>query len=174
LIIIADKIQLYPQELYENGLRVISASTLRNHPQSVPPQIKSLNYLNNILAKIEAIDHDMLEAIMYNHEGFVAEATGDNIFVVKERRLTTPPISAGSLDGITRKVVMRLAKESGYEVREANLARYDLYDADEIFLTGTAAEVIGVVEVDGRPIGSGKPGPVTRDLLGKFEQYTRQ
>ncbi|MBN2211715.1 MAG: branched-chain-amino-acid transaminase [Sedimentisphaerales bacterium] len=174
LIIIADKIQLYPQELYENGLRVISASTLRNHPQSVPPQIKSLNYLNNILAKIEAIDHNMLEAIMYNHEGFVAEATGDNIFVVKERKITTPPISAGSLDGITRKVVMRLAKENGYDVREANLARYDLYDADEIFLTGTAAEVIGVVEVDGRPIGSGKPGPVTRDLLSKFEQYTRQ
>jgi len=173
IIIIADTIQLYPPDLYENGLRVISANTVRNHPLSLSPQIKSLNYLNNILAKLEALDHDMLEAIMYNHQGFVAEATGDNVFVIRGGKITTPPINAGSLEGITRGVVMKLARENGYEVNEQNLTRYDLYAADEVFLTGTAAEVIGVVEIDGRKIGSGRPGPITKELLAKFETYAR-
>jgi len=174
IIIIAATIQLYPQELYETGLKVISANTVRNHPLSISPQIKSLNYLNNILAKLEALDRDMLEAIMYNHQGYVAEATGDNVFIVRNRRIITPPTSAGSLDGITRAVVIKLARQSGYEVAEQNLTRHDLYTADEIFLTGTAAEVIGVTQIDGRQIGSGRPGPVTRELLEKFEAYVRQ
>ena len=174
IIIIAATIQLYPQELYETGLKVISANTVRNHPLSISPQIKSLNYLNNILAKLEALDRDMLEAIMYNHQGYVAEATGDNVFIVRNRRIITPPTSAGSLDGITRAVVIKLARQSGYEVAEQNLTRHDLYAADEIFLTGTAAEVIGVTQIDGRQIGSGRPGPVTRELLEKFEAYVRR
>jgi branched-chain amino acid aminotransferase len=173
VIIIAATIQLYPSELYESGLKVISANTVRNHPLSLSPQIKSLNYLNNILAKLEALDRDMLEAIMYNHQGYVAEATGDNVFIVRDGRIYTPPISAGSLDGITRGVVIKLARESGYEVTEQNLTRHDLYTADEIFLTGTAAEVIGIVEIDSRQVGSGRPGPVTMELLEKFEAYTR-
>jgi branched-chain amino acid aminotransferase len=174
IIIIADKIQLYPVELYQKGLRVISANTVRNHPLSLSPQIKSLNYLNNILAKLEGLDHDVLEVIMYNHLGYVAECTGDNIFILRNGRIMTPPTSAGGLEGITRAVVMRLAKASGYEVLEQNLTRFDLYVADEMFLTGTAAEVIGIVEVDGRIIGSGRPGPVTQELLKKFEDYARK
>jgi branched-chain amino acid aminotransferase len=173
IIIIASTIQLYPPELYKNGLKVISANTIRNHPLSLSPQIKSLNYLNNILAKLEALDRDMLEAIMYNHQGYVAEATGDNIFTVKDGKIYTPPISAGSLEGITRNVVMKLARESGYEVAEQTLTRYDLYAADEVFLTGTAAEVIGIAEIDGRKIGTGRPGAVTMVLLEKFEKYAR-
>ncbi len=173
IIIIAATIQLYPPELYETGLKVISANTIRNHPLSISPQIKSLNYLNNILAKLEALDRDMLEAIMYNHQGYVAEATGDNVFIVRKSKVITPPISAGSLEGITRSVVIKLARESSYEVIEQNLTRYDLYAADEIFLTGTAAEVIGVVEIDGRKIGAGQPGPITGELLKKFKQYAR-
>ena len=174
IIIIAATIQLYPPKLYESGLKVISANTVRNHPLSVSPQIKSLNYLNNILAKLEALDRDMLEAIMYNHEGYVAEATGDNVFIVRDGVIITPPNSAGSLEGITQKVVIRLAQESGYEVEVRNLTRHDLYVADEIFLTGTAAEVIGIVEIDKRPIGAGHPGPITRDLLAKFNEYARR
>ena len=134
IIIIAATIQLYPQELYETGLKVVSANTMRNHPLAVSPQIKSLNYLNNILAKLEALDRDMLEAIMYNHMGFVAEGTGDNVFMEKNDQIFTPPHSAGSLTGITQKVVIQLARDSGYEVIEKNLTRYDLYEADEIQL----------------------------------------
>ena len=174
LIIIADKIQLYPEELYEKGVKVISAATVRNHPLSVPPQVKSLNYLNNILAKIEALDSSVPEAIMYNHEGYVAEATGDNVFTVRNGVVYAPPVEAGSLDGITRAVVMRLAAEEGIKVVEKNLTRCDLYICDEMFLTGTAAEVIGVVEIDGRVIGEGKPGPMTRRLREKFYTYARQ
>jgi branched-chain amino acid aminotransferase len=174
LIIIADKIQLYPEELYEKGLKVISATTVRNHPLAVPPQVKSLNYLNNILAKIEALDSDVPEAIMYNHEGYVAEATGDNVFTVRNDVVHTPPVEAGSLEGITRAVVMRLAQREGLRVVEKNLTRFDLYVCDELFLTGTAAEVIGIVEIDGRIIGDGKPGPITRLLREKFDQYARQ
>jgi branched-chain amino acid aminotransferase len=171
LFVIADKIQLYPHELYEKGLRVISASTLRNHPQALPPQMKSLNYLNNILAKIEAVDANAPEAIMYNQQGYVAEATGDNVFVVLGGIVYTPPVQAGSLEGITRDVVIKLAKIEKLKVLERNLTRFDLYAADEMFLTGTAAEVIGVVDVDGRIIGAGKPGPITNLLRKKFYEY---
>jgi len=174
IFIIADTIQLYPPELYEHGLKVISANTIRNHPLSINPQVKSLNYLNNILAKLEALDRDMLEAVMYNHQGYVAEATGDNIFIVRDGRVLAPPTSSGSLEGITRTVVIKLARQSGYEVIEKDLTRYDLYAAEEIFLTGTAAEVIGIIEIDGRVVGKGRPGPITRDLLQKFHLYVRQ
>jgi branched-chain amino acid aminotransferase len=171
IVIIADNIQLYPEELYEKGMKVISATTVRNHPLAIPPQAKSLNYLNNILAKIEALDYEVPEAIMYNHEGYVAEATGDNVFIVRNGVIYTPPVEAGSLEGITRSVVIGLAKEDKLEVIEQNLTRYDLYVCDEFFLTGTAAEVIGIVEIDGRIIGDGKPGPITKLLRKKFFEY---
>lgn len=173
VIIIADSIQLYPEQLYETGLEVVSAATIRNHPLSLPPQIKSLNYLNNILAKIEALDKGVSEAIMYNHEGYVAEAVADNVFIVKNGVIYTPPTQAGSLPGITRALVIRLAKKENLEVVEKNLVRFDLYVCDEFFLTGTAAEVIGIVEMDGRVIGDGKPGPITRLLRKKFYEYAR-
>jgi len=173
VIIIADSIQLYPEELYEKGLKVVSATTIRNHPLSLPPQIKSLNYLNNLLAKMEALDKGVSEAIMYNHEGYVAEATGDNVFIIKSGVVYTPPIQAGSLEGITRDIVMRLARAENIEVIEKNLVQFDLYVCDEFFLTGTAAEVIGIVEMDGRVIGDGKPGPITRLLGKKFCEYAR-
>jgi len=173
LIIIADKIQLYPEEFYENGMRVVSATTVRNHPLALSPKIKSLNYLNNIVAKIEALDSDVPEAIMYNHLGYVAEATGDNVFIVKDGVIQSPPEEAGGLGGITRGVVMQLARREGYEVVERNLTRYDLYTCQELFLTGTAAEVIGVVEIDKRVIGDGTPGPITRLLREKFDSYAR-
>ena len=171
IIIIADSIQLYPEGLYEKGLRVVSAATIRNHPLSLPPQIKSLNYLNNILAKIEALDKGVSEAIMYNHEGYVAEAVADNVFIVKNGVIYTPPTQAGSLPGITRALVIRLAKKENLEVVEKNLTRFDLYVSNEFFLTGTAAEVIGIVDIDGRVIGDGKPGPITRLLRKKFYEY---
>ena len=171
IIIIADKIQLYPEELYEKGMKVVCATTVRNHPLAVPPQVKSLNYLNNILAKIEALDNNVPEAIMFNHEGFVAEATGDNVFIVRDGIIYAPPVEAGSLDGITRAVVIRLARAEGIQVIEKNLTRCDLYICDEAFLTGTAAEVIGLVEIDRRVIGEGKPGPVTKLLREKFFEY---
>jgi branched-chain amino acid aminotransferase len=173
VIIIAGKIQLYKEELYEKGLKVVSVSTMRNHPLTVPPQVKSLNYLNNILAKIEAIDAGAGEAIMYNNEGYVAEASGDNVFVVKNGTIYTPPTQAGSLDGITRQVVMKLAQKENIPVIEKNLTRFDLYVADEMFLTGTAAEVIGVVDIDGRVIGDGLPGAITKQLRKKFFEYAR-
>jgi branched-chain amino acid aminotransferase len=173
VIIIASNIQLYPEELYEKGMKVISASTVRNHPLALPPQVKSLNYLNNILAKIEALDNQLMEAIMYNHEGYVAEATGDNVFIVRKGVVYTPPASAGSLEGITRSVVIKLAREEGLELVEKNLTRFDLYVSDEFFLTGTAAEVIGIVDIDGRPIGDGRPGPITKQLRKKFFEYAQ-
>ena len=174
LFIIADNIQLYPEELYEKGMRVISATTVRNHPLAIPPQVKSLNYLNNILAKIEALDNDVPEAIMYNHEGYVAEATGDNVFIVKNGVIYTPPVEAGALEGITRGIVIKLAEQEKLKVVEKNLTRFDLYVCDEFFLTGTAAEVIGVVEIDGRVIGDGKPGPYTCLLRKKFFKYAHR
>jgi branched-chain amino acid aminotransferase len=140
---------------------------------SIPPQVKSLNYLNNIFAKIEAVDSGVSEVVMYNHEGYVAEASGDNIFIVRDGVLMTPPVQAGALDGITRGVVIRLARRENLEVVEKNLTRFDLYVCDEFFLTGTAAEVIGVVEIDGRIVGQGKPGPVTTLLRKKFFEYAR-
>lgn len=173
VIIIADQIQLYPKELYETGMKVISAATIRNHPMSIPPQVKSMNYLNNILAKIEALDSDVPEVIMYNHEGFVAEASGDNVFAVKNGQVLTPPVEAGSLEGVTRAIVMKLAAGMGMPVVEKNLTRFDLYVADEMFLTGTAAEIISVIDIDGRTIGSGKPGPITQKLQKAFFEYAR-
>ena len=171
LIIIADKIQLYPEELYETGMKIISATTVRNHPLAIPPQVKSMNYLNNIIAKIEALDNNVPEAVMYNHEGYVAEATGDNVFIVRDGVIYTPPVEAGALEGVTRNLVIRLAKEDNLEVVEKNLTRCDLYICNEFFLTGTAAEVIGIVEIDGRTVGEGKPGPITKRLREKFFEY---
>jgi branched-chain amino acid aminotransferase len=171
VIIIADNIQLYPEELYEKGLKIISATTVRNHPLAIPPQVKSMNYLNNILAKIEALDSNVPEAVMYNHEGYVTEATGDNVFMVRKGVVYTPPVEAGALEGITRGVVIRLAGKEGIEVVEKNLTRFDLYVSDELFLTGTAAEVIGIVEIDGRVISGGRPGPITKLLRDKFFRY---
>ena len=170
VIIIAGTIQLYPKKLYDNGLRIVTVGTIRNHTESINPQIKSLNYLNNVMAKIEAINSGCMEAVMLNPQGFVAEATGDNIFVVKGNRLVTPPPWCGTLEGITRNVVMKLASETGLDVAADVLTRYDLYTADEVFLTGTAAEVIPVVNIDRRSIGSGQPGPVTRRLAKAFHR----
>lgn len=173
VIIIADTISLYPQEIYDNGLPLVTASTIRNHSGALSPRIKSLNYLNNIMAKIEGTDAGTVEALMLNHNGEVSECTGDNIFIVKDGVLKTPPPEAGILEGITRGAVMNLAKEAGLEVRETAMVRHDIYIADECFLTGTAAEVIAVISLDGRTIGSGKPGPVTQDLLERFRALTR-
>jgi branched-chain amino acid aminotransferase len=168
VVIIAAGIQLYPVDLYESGMKVVSSSYVRNSPQSLSPQVKSLNYLNNILAKIEALDNGVLEAVMYNQQGYVAEATGDNIFIIKNDVIYTPPVQSGSLTGITRGLVIGIARDNGYAVVEKDLTRYDLYTCDEFFLTGTAAEVIGVVEIDGRVIGLGKPGRITKELKEKF------
>ena len=173
VIIIAGKIQLYPPELYQQGMDIITVPTTRNLHSALNPAIKSLNYLNNILAKIEANNAGCEEAIMLNAEGFVAECTGDNIFVVKEGHLLTPPLSAGALYGITRRTVMDLAVQTGLAVSEPDLTRYDLFNADECFLTGTAAELMPVVKIDGRTIGSGKPGPVTRNLVTKYHTLTK-
>jgi branched-chain amino acid aminotransferase len=173
VIIIAGKIQLYPEELYQRGMDIITVPTTRNLHSALNPAIKSLNYLNNILAKIEANNAGCEEAIMLNAEGFVAECTGDNIFIVKEGHLLTPPLSAGALYGITRRVVMELAAESGLKVSEPNLTRYDLFNADECFLTGTGAEVVPVVKIDGRVIGTGKPGPVTKNLVAQYHALTK-
>jgi branched-chain amino acid aminotransferase len=168
VIIIADAITLYPEEFYEKGLEVVTAASPRIAPESLSPRVKSLNYLNNIMAKIEGIQAGCIEVLMLNHLGYVAECSGDNIFVVRDGRITTPPPEAGILEGITRNTVMELARGAGYAVEERNLGRYQVYTADEVFLTGTAAEVIPVVKVDGRAIGAGSPGKVTRDLRKRF------
>jgi branched-chain amino acid aminotransferase len=173
VIIIADKIQLYPQGYYRNGLEIITVPTVRNLHSALNPAIKSLNYLNNVLAKIEANNGGCEEAIMLNAEGFVSECTGDNVFIVKAGQLLTPPLSAGALYGITRSVVMELAKESGLVVGEPNLTRYDLFNADECFLTGTGAELIPVVKIDGRVVGTGKPGLATARLVTKYHALTK-
>jgi branched-chain amino acid aminotransferase len=173
VIIIADRIQLYPAELYQKGLEIVTVSVQRNHPAALSPRIKSLNYLNNILAKIEGQQAGCIEALMLNHKGEVAECTGDNIFLVRRGKLATPPIEAGILEGVTREVVIELARGAGLEVNEIPLTKHDVYIADEFFLTGTAAEVIPVVKVDSRPIGNGKPGPITCDLIRRFHELTR-
>ncbi len=172
LFCIASSIQLYPAELYQKGLEVVTVPTRRNNGDALSPRIKSLNYLNNILAKIEANLAGTLEAIMLNADGYVAEATGDNIFLIKNGVLITPPNYAGLLEGVTRNAVMELAWEQGMEVKEVLFTRHDIYIADEIFLTGTAAEIIPVVKVDGRTIGEGKPGPVTAKLTEVFHKLT--
>jgi len=174
VIVIADTISLYPQEFYDKGLRIVTAATQRVHSAALSPRIKSLNYLNNIMAKLEGLQAGCVEALMLNHKGEVAECTGDNVFVVRSGRLLTPPPDAGILEGITRGAVMELAHAAGIDCREATLTRYDLYTSDECFLTGTAAEVIPVVEIDGRKVGSGMPGPITSRLTTDFHRLVRQ
>lgn len=173
VIIIADDITMYPKEMYEHGMDLVTAATIRAHPNSLNPNIKSMNYLNNIMAKVEGIQAGCVEALMLNFKGEIAECTGDNIFLVKGGALKTPPPEAGILVGITRDAIIELALADNIAVHEIALTRHDLYTADECFLTGTAAEVIPVVKCDGRPIGTGKPGPITRKLLEKFRQLTR-
>ncbi len=173
VIIIADKISLYPEELYQKGLEIITVSVMRNHPAALSPRIKSLNYLNNILAKIEGIQAGCIEALLLNHKGEIAECTGDNIFLVRQGVLMTPPIDAGILEGVTRDTVIGLAKQAGIEVREIPLTKHDVYIADECFLTGSAAEVVPVVTVDSRTIGDGVPGPMTQKLMAAFHKLTR-
>ena len=174
VIVIADTISLYPQEFYEKGLRIVTAATQRVQSAALSPRIKSLNYLNNIMAKLEGLQAGCVEALMLNHKGEVAECTGDNVFVVRGTRLLTPPPDAGILEGITRGAVMDLAHAAGIDCREATLTRHDLYTADECILTGTAAEVIPVVEIDGRKVGAGTPGPVTSRLKSDFHALVRR
>lgn len=171
-VIIASSIVLYPQELYEKGLSIITVATRRNVPDALDPKIKSLNYLNNVLVKIEANRAGVMEAVMLNAQGYVSEGTADNIFIVRRGRVLTPPAYVGALEGITRQVVMELASDSGRVVLEQPFTRHDLYVAEECFLTGTAAEVIPVIEVDGRVIGNGTPGPLTLDLIKRFHALT--
>jgi branched-chain amino acid aminotransferase len=173
VIVIAGKIQLYPPELYEKGMEIVTVPTVRNLHSALNPAIKSLNYLNNILAKIEANNSGCEEAIMLNAEGFVAECTGDNVFVVKENQLLTPPLTAGALYGITRRAVLEMATELGFKASETNLTRYDLFNADECFLTGTGAELVPVVRIDGRTIGTGKPGQMTQRLVQQYRALTK-
>lgn len=174
VIVIADHIQLYPKELYENGMEIVTASTIRNHPAALNPRIKSLNYLNNILAKLEGKRAGCLEALMLNHRGEVAECTADNIFLVRRGELLTPPTDAGILEGITRNAVIELAQQAGIVVREITLTRHDVYVAEECFLTGSGAEIIPVIKVDMRTIGSGTVGSVTRQLSQAFHRLVRQ
>jgi branched-chain amino acid aminotransferase len=170
MFIIASTIQLYPEENYQNGLSIITCATRRVAPAALMPQVKSLNYLNNIMAKIEAIQANSQEAVMLNEQGYVAECTGDNLFLMKNGTLLTPLISDGALDGITRSVIIELALTLGVPFLERSLTRYDIYTADECFLTGTAAEVIPVVALDRRPIGTGKPGAATQRFREAFHQ----
>ena len=173
VIVIADTISLYPAEFYEKGLRIVTAATQRTQSAALSPRIKSLNYLNNIMAKLEGLQAGCVEALMLNHKGEVAECTADNVFVVRGGRVLTPPPDAGILEGITRNAVMELARDRGIDCREATLVRHDLYTADECFLTGTAAEVLPVVEIDGRKIAAGLPGPVTTLLTKAFHALVR-
>jgi branched-chain amino acid aminotransferase len=173
VIIIADRIALYPDKLYKNGMEIITVATTRTAHEALNPQIKSLNYLNNILAKIEAVNSGYEEALMLNDSGYVAECTGDNIFIVKNGELYTPPECMGALSGITRQAVINIAKKSRIVTHEHVFTRHELYVSDECFLTGTAAEIIPVVKVDGRLIGSGKPGKLTLNILKEFKRLTK-
>jgi branched-chain amino acid aminotransferase len=173
VIIIAGKIQVYPPALYARGMDIVTVPTVRNLHSALNPAIKSLNYLNNILAKIEANNAGVEEAVMLNSEGFVAECTADNLFIVKNGELFTPPLSAGALYGITRQTVIELAQADDLKVSEPYLTRYDLFNADECFLTGTGAEIVPVVKIDGRIIGSGKPGALTRKLVEDYRALTK-
>ncbi len=174
VIIIADRIELYPEKFYKQGLRIITVPTIRNLPEALNPQIKSLNYLNNILAKIEAANAGFDEAIMLDSLGYVAECTGDNIFIAKRNHLYTPPQCMGTLRGITRDAVLEIARNSRIPVHEHVITRHEVYISDECFLTGTAAEIIPVVNVDGRIIGTGKPGKLTLSLMKKFKELTKK
>src|SRR4051812_37998018 len=173
VIIIATTIALYPEEAYRSGLTVVTCATRRTGAAQLNPAVKSLNYLNNVMARIEANLAGADEALMLNEEGNVAECTADNVFVIKKGRIFTPPISAGALRGITRSVAMEAAEELGIQVTETNITRHDVFVADECFLTGTAAEVIPVIKADGRPIGTGKPGPLTGKIIARFRELTR-
>jgi branched-chain amino acid aminotransferase len=170
VIVIADKIALYPEEKYVAGLKLITCSTRRPTPASLSPSVKSLNYLNNVMAKVEAIHGGAEEGLMLNEQGYIAECTGDNIFVVRDGKIKTPPSASGGLPGITRDVIFEIAAELGVKLSESLLTRYDLYAADECFLTGTAAEVIAAVELDKRPIGAGAPGPVTDRFIARYRE----
>lgn len=173
VIIIADTIQLYPASLYKKGMEIVTVATTRNHHNAVNPAIKSLNYLNNILAKIEANTAGYEEAIMLNSEGYVAECTGDNLFIIKDNQMFTPSLSSGALHGITRQTSIDLVGELGVSTSEPNLTRYDLYNADECFLTGTGAEIVPVVKIDERKIGNGKPGKITKKLVKAYQELTK-
>ncbi|HBE23940.1 MAG TPA: branched-chain-amino-acid transaminase, partial [Verrucomicrobiales bacterium] len=168
MFIIASTISLYPEEYYTNGLAIITCATRRPTPAALMPQVKSLNYLNNIMAKVEAIQSGAMEAVMLNEQGYVAECTGDNLFLLKNGKLLTPPVSDGALDGVTRRVILELADQLGIPWAEQTLTRYDIFVADECFLTGTAAEVIPVISLDRRPIGEGVPGPLTAKFITAF------
>ena len=170
IFVIASKISLYPQEHYDNGLAIVTVPTRRINPAALPPTVKSLNYLNNILGKIEAQQFDALEAIMLNDQGYVAECTADNIFIVHKGEIITPSSSQGALKGITRDTIFDIAKELNVPIRDANMTRYDVWCADECFLTGSGAEVIPAVKLDGRVIGTGKPGPLTKQILASFRR----
>lgn len=172
VICIADSITLYPKEYYEKGLTLVTVPTMRNRIESLNARVKSCNYLNNILAKIEAHNQGCIEALMMDQNGFVVECTGDNIFVIKNGKIRTPPAYLGALEGITRNVIMEIARDKGYHVSEEPFTRYDVFTADEVFLTGTAAEAIPVVELDKRMIGTGAPGPITRELIDAFHSRT--
>jgi branched-chain amino acid aminotransferase len=172
VFIIAAGIELYPEKYYKEGLQVVTVPTMRNFPETVSPRVKSLNYLNNILAKIEAQNYGALEALMLNHEGYVVECTGDNIFIIKDEVLYTPPVYLGALKGITRDCIIEIAQRLGYKVVEQPFTRFSVFNADECFLTGTAAEAIPVVRVDNRAIGDGKPGPITLRLIAEFRTIT--
>jgi len=172
VFVIASKITLYPQEMYQNGLVVATCATRRIPHGALSPMVKSLNYLNNVLAKIEAQQAGAGEGLMLNEQGYVAECTGDNIFIVKNGKVFTPPIHSGALAGITREVVIEIARELGVPLSEPEMTRYDIFTADECFLTGTAAEIIPAVKLDNRPIGDGKPGPVTKRFIERFHQLT--
>ena len=173
VIIIADKIALYPPKLYQEGLKIITVPTIRNLPEALNPQIKSLNYLNNILAKIEATNAGYEEAVMLDSLGYVAECTGDNIFIVKNKKLYTPPQCMGTLRGITRDTILEIARKKKISTNEHVITRHEMYNSDECFLTGTAAEIVPVVNIDGRQIGSGRPGKMTKMLLQEFRKVTK-
>jgi branched-chain amino acid aminotransferase len=173
IIIIVDGIALYPKEIYESGLKMITVTTRRNVPTAINPAIKSLNYLNNIIARLEVTRAGCLEGLMLNHEGYVAEATGDNLFILRDGNLMTPPVSVGILDGITRRTAIELTKTMGIETKEERFTVYDVYTSEECFLTGTAAEIAPVVELDGRIIGEGKPGKITKNLMQRFHELTQ-
>ncbi|MGK0187262.1 MAG: branched-chain amino acid aminotransferase [Verrucomicrobiales bacterium] len=170
VIIIASTIQLYPDEKYENGLTLVTCATRRTSPAALSPQVKSLNYLNNVMAKVEAIQGGGEEGLMLNEQGYVSECTGDNIFLVRNGSIATPPVSSGALDGITRQVVFEICEELQIPLTEKLFGRYEVFTADECFLTGTAAEVIAAVRLDGRQIGDGNPGPITKKCITRFRE----
>ena len=171
--IIAASIQLYPESAYQNGLTMATVATRRPRHDILPPSVKSLNYLNNVMAKVEAIQAGAEEGLMLNDQGLVAECTGDNIFVVRDGKISTPPLTAGALDGITRRVVMQICEDLRIPLSEQDISRHDIFVADECFLTGTAAEVIAAVKLDQRIIGSGKPGPITARIIARFREVTQ-